>query len=97
MIPIYSDTDSIYATLDSPSFSQAKFDKYVKPLLHDTKLGAFKLEMSDNVAEDEADGVFLSCKLYALRGPNTEVEKVKGKGIPAWLQLNEEKHIKRRE
>ena len=49
MIPIYSDTDSIYASLDSPSFTQDKFDLYIKPLLHDSKLGAFKLEMHDNV------------------------------------------------
>jgi hypothetical protein len=96
MIPIYSDTDSIYASLDSPSFSQDKFDQYVKPLLHDTKLGAFKLEMDDDVGEDEAEGIFLACKLYALRGPNTGVEMCKGKGIPEWLLKNEEKHIKRR-
>jgi hypothetical protein len=39
----------------------------MKPLLDNNKLGAFKLEMKDDVNTDFGIGVFVAPKLYALK------------------------------
>ena len=56
-----------------------------------------KLEMNDNVGESEAIGVFVAPKLYALRGPNTQDEKVVARGILKWMTNDDEEAQKRRE
>jgi hypothetical protein len=63
-------------------------------MLHDSRLGGFKLEMNDNVSRDEADGIFLACKFYALR--SDKKEKLKGKGIPEWLLSDAKESFKNR-
>lgn len=65
-------------------------------MLDDTRLGGFKLEMDDNVGEDKADGVFISPKLYALRGPTNGKEKVKARGVMEWLVSNDKRAEQRR-
>lgn len=43
------------------------------------------MEMYDDVKEHTAEGVFLTAKLYALKGSQKSIECLKGKGIPVWL------------
>lgn len=45
---LYSDTDSIYCQITDKVTDELK-EKYLNPILSDTRLGGFKLEMSDNV------------------------------------------------
>ena len=56
-----------------------------------------KLEMADNVGEDEAIGCFVSLKLYALRGPTTGQQKIVARGIMKWMIGDDEKDVKRRQ
>lgn len=93
---LYSDTDSIYAR-PGPNATPELFEKYVRPLLDSTKLGGLKLEMRDNVKEDEAIGCFVACKLYALRGPNTKKEKIVARGILKWMTDSKQDSAARRE
>ena len=93
--PIYSDTDSIYAQV-TDKVTKESFDQYVAPLLDDSRLGAMKLEMADNVGEDEAVGAFVALKLYALRGPTTGKEKIVARGIMKWMMSNDKESFARR-
>lgn len=78
---IYTDTDSIYAAPTDRTTPEL-YQKYFKPLIDtENKLGGFKLEMSENVGEDTATGVFVGLKLYALKGENTGKQKVVAKGV----------------
>jgi DNA polymerase elongation subunit (family B) len=95
-LPLYSDTDSIYAQKTDKSTPEL-FEKYIAPLLHDSKLGGFKLEMNDNVGEDTAIGCFVAPKLYALKGPTTGEEKIVARGILKWITGDDERDITRRE
>ena len=52
--------------------------------------------MHDNVKEDEAIGIFISPKLYALRGPNTGVEKIKARGLMRWMIEDKQGYSERR-
>jgi DNA polymerase elongation subunit (family B) len=94
--PIYSDTDSVYAHV-TPRATKESFDQHIAPLLHDSRLGAMKLEMKDNVGEEEAIGVFVAPKLYALRGPTTGKEKVVARGILRWMTASDAEAEARRE
>lgn len=94
--PIYSDTDSVYAHITHRA-TEELFQQHITPLLNDSRLGAMKLEMKDNVGEDEAIGVFVAPKLYALRGPNTGVEKVVARGILKWMTSDDMEAAARRE
>lgn len=94
--PIYSDTDSVYAHITERATPEL-FQKYIAPLLNDSRLGAMKLEMKDNVGEAEAVGVFVAPKLYALRGPNTGEEKVVARGILKWMTSDDQEAADRRE
>ncbi len=86
--PIYSDTDSIYAH-KTERHTPELFEKHLAPLLHDSKLGAFKLETFDDVGEEFATGCFVAPKLYALKGPNTGIEVVKARDVVEWLVKND--------
>jgi hypothetical protein len=39
------------------------------------------MEMFDNIGQDEAIGVFISCKLYALLGLLTGKSKIVARGV----------------
>lgn len=95
LTPIYSDTDSVYAQITDKATPELH-DKFIKPLLDETKLGAMKLEMHDNVGEDEAEGVFIAPKLYALRGKTTGKEKIVARGVMKWMFGDKERDEKRR-
>lgn len=55
-----------------------------------------KLEMKDNVDENEAEGIFMSNKLYALRGPNSKKEKIVARGVMKWMSKDDDVSAKRR-
>lgn len=85
LIPCYSDTDSIYVHFPE-DYSKQKFEQYVRPLLNDNILGAFKDETYDDCGSDFVDACFVSCKLYALRNPNDHSRQViKARGIPEYF------------
>ena len=84
-VPLYSDTDSIYAHVPE-NYSQELYDKHIRPLLDDSKLGAFKNETYDDCKSEYMEGCFVACKLYALRNPDDHsIEKIKARGIPQYF------------
>lgn len=84
LVPLYSDTDSIYVHFP-PDYSQDLFEQHVRPLLNDNVLGAFKDETADDTGCDFMEATFVACKLYALRNPDGSKEVVKARGIPEYF------------
>ena len=65
-IPLYSDTDSIYAQKTDKATHEL-WNEHMGPLMNDNILGKFKLEMIDDVNTEYGIGCFVAPKLYALK------------------------------